>query len=57
MTGNPVKKYFDYFMEAFEKQQKEYSDKKIVYSDNGIVEIVWKPEWSNFDCGNKKKVI
>lgn len=43
---------FNTFMEAFIYQQEHCRDKKIIYSENGVVEVVWTPEWASFDCGN-----
>lgn len=43
---------FDSFIEAFEYQQKNHLDKKIIYSDGNLIEITWNPDWEKIDCGN-----
>ena len=43
---------FDSFIEAFEYQQKNHPDKKIIYSDGNLIEITWNPDWEKIDCGN-----
>lgn len=45
-------KKFDLFMEAFDYQQEHHPEKKIIYSDGNVIEIVWKPEWEEIDCAN-----
>lgn len=43
---------FDWFDDAFAHQQEHHPDKKIIYSNNGIIEIVWNPEWESINCEN-----
>lgn len=38
------------FNDAFLTQQKHYPENKIIYSENGIIEIVWDPKWENINC-------
>lgn len=39
---------FDWFEEAFAYQQEHHPEKKIIYSNNGIIEIVWNPDWEYY---------
>lgn len=41
---------FEFFMEAFKYQQEKHKDKKIIYSKDGVSEVVWNPEWENINC-------
>lgn len=41
---------FNFFMEAFKYQQEKYNDKPIIYSKDGVSEVVWKPAWENLNC-------
>ena len=52
-----IKHYFTDFLSAFNFQQKEYPDNKILYSKDNIIEIVWIPEWEQIDCTKMEKAI
>ncbi|MFW6014999.1 MAG: hypothetical protein ACOCRK_01020 [bacterium] len=49
-TGKRIKRKFEYFIDAFKHQQDKHPNKKIIYSDGKIIEVVWKPEWENIRC-------
>ena len=51
IVGNKFNDNYETFIDAFKYQQKHHSDKVIIYkNDDGIVEIVWKPEWEKINC-------
>lgn len=53
ILGNHYKDVFDDFMSAFEYQQEYHPEKRIICSHNdGLIEIVWEPEWAHVDCEN-----
>ena len=52
ILGAPIAGKFKTFMKAFKYQQKYHEEKKIIFKDNIILEVVWNPEWSKINCNN-----
>ena len=48
---------FEYFMDAFKYQQEHYPDRKILYSNGKLVELVWDPEWEKITTDDLDKQI
>lgn len=49
ILGARIAGKFETFMEAFAYQQEHHREKRIIYNDNGVLEIVWKPSWENIN--------
>ena len=45
-----INHYFGKFTEAFKFQQKKYPDRKILYSKDNVIQIVWDPSWELINC-------
>lgn len=43
---------YSMFMDAFNVQQDKYSDRKIIYSKDNILQIVWDPKWEEINCND-----
>lgn len=56
-NGKFQKRKFQYFMEAFNYQQRNYPDKKILYSDGILIELVWDPKWEKISTDDLDKML
>ena len=56
IVGSKFKDEYETFMKAFEYQQKHYPNNYIIYySENGVIEIVWNPDWEELNCSKLEK--
>jgi len=58
ILGNRYNDEFEDFITAFKYQQKYHPEKKIICKHNdGLIEIVWEPSWTNYTKEHSRSVI